>query len=434
MIHDITLYIYLLIYILLWFFVCYNHYKKAKFSSGLVVILSYLVYGILSFILYSDNYLGRSYGELNLFPFIYLFVMLYMFLSPVFKYEKSNVTRVITPSKKIIEIFLLVYSFCAIIIIPNTIGSLGEGISLLLLDSSAGNDLYRESLENNSYTVRESGVSGVYGLISVIYGAFRDIFKFVFFYYLTLKNKKKVYVILFCIVTIVDLLDPLSKGGRTAVIMNLFSLLMALTLFWPFYSKTLKKILKKSVLVLTIIVSVPFMALTISRFGHRDYGTSGGMLSYAGQATLNFNLKALDAGGTRNGDRTINLFKQFIFDDIPRNINEVRMKYRHLKMDDSIFSTYVGDFVLDYGPIGAFIIFIILSLYFNNKIRIRNKTISFRSLFLIYFILCVAMHGGMYLFYYSFMGNLHIIAFIFMYVVFYIDHSRKNNIEYLYKS
>lgn len=432
MIHDITSYIYLLIYILLWFFVCYNHYKKAKFSSGLVVILSYLVYGILSFILYSDNYLGKSYGELNLFPFIYLFIMLYMFLSSVFKYEKAVVVRVIEPSKIIVQIFLLVYSFCAIIIIPNTIGSFREGIATLLLDTSGGSELYNEALEN--YVIREKGVSGIYGLISIIYNIFSDIAKFVFFYYLTLKNKKKIFIYLFSLVFLFGLLYPLSKGGRTDVIMSLFSLFMALSLFWPFYSNTLKKILKKCVIVLIIIVSVPFMALTISRFGERDSGTSGGILSYAGQAPLNFNLKALDAGGTRNGDRTINLFKQFIFDDTPRDINEVRMKYRHLKMDDSIFSTYVGDFVLDYGPIGAFIIFIILSLYFNNKIRIRNKTISFRSLFLIYFILCVAMHGGMYLFYYSFMGNLHIIAFIFMYVVFYIDHSRKNNIEYLYKS
>lgn len=432
MIHDINSYIYLLIYILLWSFVCYRHYKKAKFSSGLVVILSYLVYGILAFILYSDNYLGKSYGELGLFPFIYLFIMLYMFLSPVFKYEESNIARVITPSKMIIQIFLLVYSFCVIIIIPNTIGSLREGLTKLLIDTSGGHELYNEAHEN--YVMRSKGVSGISGLISIIYNIFSDIAKFIFFYYLTLRDKKKVFIVLFCITFVVDLLVPLSKGGRTGVIMNLFSLFMALTLFWPFYSKTLKKILKKSVLVLIIIVSVPFMALTISRFGERESGTSGGMLSYAGQAPLNFNLKALDAGGTRNGDRTINLFKQFIFDNTPRDINEVRMKYRHLKMDDSIFSTYVGDFVLDYGPIGAFIIFIILSLYFNNKIRIRNKTISFRSLFLIYFILCVAMHGGMYLFYYSFMQNLTIIAFIFMYVVFFIDHSQKNNIEYLYKS
>lgn len=432
MIHNITSYIYLLIYILLWFTVCFTHYKRAKFSSGFVVVLSYFVYGILSFILYSNNYLGKDYGELSLFPFIYLFAMLYMFLSPVFKYEKSNVIRVIVPSKMIVQIFLLVYCFCAIIIIPNTISSLKEGITLLLLDSSGGQELYSTAHEN--YVMREKGVSGIYGLISIVYNIFSDVAKFMFFYYLTVKDKKKIFILLFCIVFVVDLLSPLSKGGRTNVIMNLFSFLMAMTLFFPFYSIKVKKILKKSVIILFLIVSIPFMALTISRFGERDYGTSGGMLSYTGQAPLNFNLNALNAGGTRNGDRTINLFKQFFFNDIPEDINGVRYKYRHLKMDDSIFSSYVGDFVLDYGPIGAFIIFLIISIYFNRKIRISDKTISFQSLFLIYFILCIAMHGGMYLFYYSFLSNLCIIAFIFMYLLFYIDYNRHESKQYLYKN
>ena len=430
MIHDITSYIYLLIYILLWFFVCYNHYKKAKFSSGLVVILSYLVYGILSFILYSDNYLGKSYGELNLFPFIYLFIMLYMFLSPVFKYERSDVMQVCKPNYIIIQVFLLVYSASAIITLPSILSHLKEGLKLLLIDSSAGAELYNESFDN--YVVTNNSISGIYGLIAIIYNTFSDVAKFMFFYYLTLNNKKKIFIILFIITFIIDSLYPLTKGGRTPLVMNLFSILMAVTLFYPFYSFKIKKELKKCGLILLIIVSIPFMALTISRFGDRDYGTFGGVLLYVGQAPLNFNTKALDAGGIRNGDRTINLFKQFIFDGTPRDINEVRMKYRHLKMDDSIFSTYVGDFVLDYGPIGAFIIFLLLFLWFYKSIHIYNKTIHFYSLLLIYFILCIAMQGGMYLFYYSFINNLKIMAVIFMYIIFYIDYNSRKAHDYLY--
>lgn len=430
MIHDITSYIYLLIYILLWFFVCYKHYKKAKFSSGTIVILSYLIYGILALLLYSNKYFGRSYDELKLFPFIYLFVMLYIFLLPVFKYEKSSITRVCIPSNILVQTFLLIYSFSAIVTIPESMGSLREGISLLLSDSSGGSELYNEAY--NNYVVREKGISGVFGLISIIYNTFSDIAKFMFFYYLTLNNKKKIFLILFCIVFIVDVLYPLSQGGRTPAVMNIFSILMAGTLFYPFYSCKIKKIVKKCSLILLIIVSIPFMALTISRFGEREYGTSGGMLSYAGQAPLNFNTKSLDAGGIRNGDRTINLFKQFLFNDVPRDVSEVRAKYRNLKINDSIFSTYVGDFVLDYGPIGAFIIFLLLFIWFNKSIRIYNNTIPFYSLLLIYFILCIAMQGGMYLFYYAFMNNIKIIALIFMYVIFYIDYNSRKTHNYLY--
>lgn len=420
--HDTTSYVYLIIYVLLWFIVCYSYYKKVKLSSGYIVIGSYFVYGVLAYILYSDHFLGYKYEELRFFPFLYLFIMQYIFLTPVFKYEKVHVLRIKRPNSNLVQLILVSYGICALVILPNILSSLQEGITLLLLDSEGGSELYKSAREN--YVKRSAGVSGIYGLIAVFYNAFSDVAKFFFFYYLTLSNKKKSLVLLFCIVLVIDLLHPISEGGRTDVVMNMFSMVMALMLFYPFYSNKIRKVTKSMSFALLVIVAIPFMALTISRFGESSAGTSGGLLSYTGQAPLNFNINALNAGGTRNGDRTINLFKQFVFDNIPEDVDEVRAKYQHLKMDDSIFSTYVGDFVLDYGPIGAFVIFVCLSLFLSRKVRIVNRTISFKSLLLVYFVLCVAMQGGMYLFYYSFMENLSIMAFIFTYIVLSIYPNR----------
>ena len=429
MFHNFTSYLYLSFYIIVWLVVCYNYYKKVKLSSGFIVIGSYLVYAILASLLYLDSFLGKKYDDLGLFSFLYLFVMLYMFLIPVFKFEKANVLRIRKPNDQIVQLILTLYAISAMIMLPNIISSMREGLTLLMLEASGGMELYEAAHEN--YVKRTSGVSGIYGLFSIFYNTFSDVSKFIFFYYLTMNNKKKFMVILFCFVIFIDLLYPISKGGRTDVIMNLFSVLMAMTLFYPFYSKLSRKIIKRCAAIVLIIVAIPFMSLTISRFGESSSGTSGGMLSYAGQAPLNFNINALDAGGTRNGDRTINLFKQFFIDDMPEDVGEVRYKYKHLKMDDSIFSTYVGDFVLDFGPTGAFLIFVCLSLFFYNKIRIVRKTTSFRTLLLVYFILCVSMHGGMYLFNYSFLRNLNILAFIFIYIlVGAFPNPRK---EYLYK-
>lgn len=427
--HDTTSYVYLIIYVLLWLIVCYNYYKKVKLSSGFVVVTSYLVYGIFAYLLYSDYFLGGSYRELKLFPFLYLFAMMYIFLLPVFKYEKANVLQIKRPNNQLIQLFLTAYGICALVMLPNILSSLQEGITLLLLDSEGGTELYESAHEN--YVKRSAGVSGIYGLFSIFYNTFSDVAKFFFFYYLTVGNKKKILILLFCVVLVIDLLYPISQGGRTDVVMNLFSMVMALMLFYPFYSTRVQKVTKSMSVILLTIVAIPFMALTISRFGEKDSGTSGGILMYAGQAPLNFNINALDAGGIRNGDRTINLFKQFVFDNIPEDVDEVRAKYQHLKMDDSVFSTYVGDFVLDYGPIGAFVIFVCLSLLLSGKVRIVNRTISFKALLLVYFVLCVAMQGGMYLFYYSFLENLNIMAFIFTYIVLSVYSNPRK--EYLYK-
>ena len=395
-------------------------------------MLSYLIYGILSFFLYNDIYHGSDFKELTLLPFIYLFGMMYIFIKPVLKYEKKKVMFVRTPSDRIVRTFIVVYGICALVTLPETIASLKEGLVLLLLESGGGRELYLMAKEN--VTARVAGVAGIYGLFAIIHNIFSNVALFIISYYLTVRNKNKYLLILLLVVIIADLLYPLSKGGRTDVIMKFFAIIMALSIFYPYYSQQLKKIIKKVFIVMSIIITIPFMAMTISRFGEREGGTIGGMLSYIAQAPLNFNNNALNNGGIRFGDRTINLFKQFAGLNPPASINDVRFKYSHHKMNDSIFSTYVGDFVLDYGPLAAVVIFILLSFIFFRIIRIRRKTISFQSLIIIYFIACVAMQGGMYLFYYSFQQNLQILAFMFIYVLFYIDSNNQKSGRYLIRN
>ena len=432
MLHNVNSYICLLVYILFWALTFYIYYRKVRFTTGTIIMLSYLIYGVLAYFLYDNAYYGHDYEELTLFPFIYLYGMLYVFLIPIFKYEKRNVIYVKTPSNHLVKVFIVVYAICSLITLPSTIASLQEGLTILFLDSYGGTELYREAQEN--VTARESGIAGIYGLFAIVHNIFSDVALFVISYYLTTKNKNKYLLLLLAVVIIADLLYPLSKGARTDLVMKFFAIIMTLSIFYPYYSRHLKHTIKKVFIVIALIICIPFMAMTISRFAERDGGTAGGMLSYIAQAPLNFNNHVLDNGGIRNGDRTINLFKQFAGMNPPEGVGEVRAKYFNHKIDDGLFSTYVGDFVLDFGPLATVVIFVILSSIFYRIIRIRRKTISFHSLIIIYFIACVAMQGGMYLFYYSFMQNLQILAFMFIYVLFYIDSKNQKSGRYLIKN
>lgn len=432
MLHDINSNFFLLIYILLWLVTCYKYYHKVKITTGFIIIVSYLFYGVLAFFLYNDKYYGSDYSSLELLPFIYLYAMLYIFLIPVYKYEKSDIMFVSIPNNKIVKIFLLFYAISSLVVLPNTIASLKEGLVILLLDSAGGTDLYRMAQEN--YTVRTSGVSGLYGLFAIIHNSCSDIAIFMAFYYLTIKNKNRYLLLILIVVFISDFLYPLSKGSRTDVVMKFFSLIVAISLFFPYYSERLRVRVKKLLIFFLMIISIPFMALTISRFSFREGGTMGGMLAYIAQSPLNFNINALDNGGIRYGDRTFNLFKQILGMNPPNDIGEVRTKYYQLNMDDSIFSTFIGDFVLDFGPIGAIVILALLSFFCYKLIKISQKTTSFHSLLIVYFVACVAMHGGMYLFNYSFMGNLTILAFMFTYFVFYWNSYNRKHKQLLQKN
>lgn len=174
--------------------------------------------------------------------------------------------------------------------------------------------------------------------------------------------------------------------------------------------------------------------MTISRFSNDsdfDNNPFKSVINYLGQCNLNFNENALNAGGIRNGDRTASKFKYYLgYDNVPVSSIPLRIKHVKLKMNDEIFSTFVGDFVLDYGPIVTLIIFCFFSFLFCRLTKIRNGKIFFHQIFMLYFATLICTHGSFYLFYYSFNANHIIIAFLIMYFIFKFDgtYYSKNNV------
>ena len=161
---------------------------------------------------------------------------------------------------------------------------------------------------------------------------------------------------------------------------------------------------------------LPVGAITVSRFGDRAGGTVTSFLNwYIGQGSLYFNNYGLNPGGTRNGERTANLFLRIIKSDVPKNYVERRQKYPNLEIDDYYFTTFVGDFTIDYGPIIAVIIFLAIYGWMYYKTKTRTDSITLHQLLLLYITMCVSMQGGMYLFNYSDTANLKIITYIFLY-------------------
>ena len=101
-----------------------------------------------------------------------------------------------------------------------------------------------------------------------------------------------------------------------------------------------------------------------------------------------------------------------------------------MKISDETYSTYVGDIVLDYGPFLAPVLFIIVSLLISKSLRRVGDVIPFHKLLLIYFVSCVMMQGSFYLFPYSDIGgNLALIAYFLVYMVFRYDYKQKIKIN-----
>jgi oligosaccharide repeat unit polymerase len=401
-------------YTLLWVisFILY-HYQNRHIDGGSAVMASYIVYCFFSFITLNDEFFDITYEHLRLFPFIYLYVMFMLALSPAIKLHRSHVIEIDDPHSKALLIPCFVVILCVFAQIPSVLSNFNSGFVNILTDSEAGKVAHLESVED-----AESAGNAIRNLPAVLYNTLFDCSVFIFFFLLTRKDKNIIFLIFLFLAIIIGMIIPVMDGQRGSVIKCGLTIIAGYMLFRKFISKRIDRIIQIAGIIVTVIVAIPIIAITISRFSDRKDSpeTSGYVYWYIGQANIYFNNYALDAGGTRNGDRTINLAKRLLSPDTPKNYTERREKYSNLNIGDDFFTTFVGDFAIDFGPLAAFIIFVVFNGWAILHIRPRDGTIKLHQLLLVYFALCVSLQGGMTLFMYSDTGNLALGAMIILYI------------------
>lgn len=393
-------------YLILWVatFVWY-HFKYQTLDAGSAIIGMYIIYAIFSIFAINDELFSMAFNPLKLEPYIYLYGMMMVALAPI-TYTHFHPTSSIEDPHTRIFTFLSWFIFvCAILMLPKILSEQTGGLLSILSDVSAGSEAYEEQVDK----VSSSG-STIRNLPAIIYNSLSDLPPFLLFYFLK-GNKRNTLIISALVITIlISIYIPISQGLRGSAVATMLTILGGYFLFRKYLSKKVNKVIARVGLAFVTIIAVPIIAITVSRFGKEQAGVSGFVNWYVGQGSLYFNNYGLDNGGIRYGDRTMNLFKRFIDKDTPKNFVERRDKDRFLKIDDNFFSTFVGDFTLDFGPIIPIFIFIAFNTLITVLIKPKNNKLKVHQLLLIYLTACISLQGGMTLYSYSDLGSLRIIA------------------------
>ena len=420
--------VFTIIYIALLGGMLWRHQRQTdgRWGIGSFTLLSYIIYPIIGALWFFNS--ERIYGEvvpLQLFPFVFLAVMEWIALRPVLQYDRYNIQQIEPPTMLFLNVFAIIYIFCTLLQIPHIITHMTDGIRNIMVDTAAGADMYLESqTEDSSYD------GSIANVPSVIFNIFSPLAFLLFFYYLSMGKKHLWAIVGFGLCVLIKSFYSLSNGQRTEVTMAVINIFVAYMAMKAMLSDRIKRFVRIVLIILGISITIPFIALTISRFGEREGGMSGGLVYYVGEAPYFFNDYALDAGGTRHGDRTCNVFKKLIGMSSPNGIFDVRDTYPDLKMNDAIFSTFIGDFVLDFGATTTAILFIIFSILFTLLTRPNAPNqIPFHRLVLLFFAMSVCMQGGMYLFSYAFEGNLQILAILAFYLFFGLEYLLRHRKE-----
>ena len=405
----------IIIYFLMWVSVLFLYQRKNRqLDAGSAIILSYVCYAFFSILTLNRpiNFLDYyDFNHLKLFPFIYLFCMLIIALSPSIVYHNHPAKQIENPNTRIFYVIAIISILSALFLLPNILMNFGDGLLKLITDTDAGKDAYQEQLENAS----DSG-GAISNIPAILFNALSELSIFIFFYFLTFRKKNYWLVVGLSIPLAVSVLQPIIAGQRGPVIYSLLTVFLAYMFFKQFLSGRIKKVVRYVGVIGIFMTLVPVIAITLSRFSVMRQSTVTDYVNwYVGQGNIYFNNYALDDNGIRYGDRTFNLAKRLVSSNASQNFVDRRSTFSNLYVNDDLFTTFVGDFTIDFGPVVAFLIFVVFNAWVLHSTRVRDDSLKIQQALLLYFTMCICMQGGMTLFSFSDTANLKMLCFALLY-------------------
>lgn len=313
-----------------------------------------------------------SWVGINLPPLLFLQFFIVLFSSLLCKLHNNAIYICHPPTKlmTIIYIFIILFSLLNIFEIIN---NFSKGFILLATDSSYGQEIYAETTEKMVYSKNTNNVVSIIGVISNIAKNIAPLF---LCYYLTEKKYNLFILIGLGLASFVSYMYAISMGMRSVIILNSLSFLAFFFFLKKFISTKAYRILKKGLIIFGGIIILGFYFITTSRSEHRGDDSSFEFIeSYAAQSFLYFGKYGFDNGEQiRNGDRTMPFIKSiFSTEEVARSTYERRLKYDQMKINESVFVTFVGDFVFDFGIFGGAIVMSLLYLIYRHFLKYQKK-------------------------------------------------------------
>lgn len=420
--------IYLIINALLYVitFVVYQ-FKRKKFTVISALLLFYGISAVVAVHLFDNPFNTRKYNDITLFPLVYLYLMLMLAFSPLFKVDKIQYRDIEAPGSIAYNVFCGVVIIIMLSTLGYTFRNFGTTLNSMILSDDAGADIYSDT----AFIVSSTGY-GVSNIQAVLKSLVGDFPIFLLMYHLTRKKRNHFITVGLVLSVLVAPMSSINIASRGALVNSLISLFVWFVVMQHWMSKKIKRYF---IIISSAVVSIfifAFILITNSRFG--QYGVDNqyalySLESYYGQPFLNFDNYGLDAGGIRYGDRTATGVKALFvgMDDVPKNYVERTLKYSNLRINETSFYTFVGDFTIDYGPVIATLMFVVFAIGFRMQFPSGVSILPFHKLIPLYFIVCV-LAKGLPLFPYSdVFGNIQMLMFVLIYVYFKVDYNLRKN-------
>jgi len=368
-------FLYLILFLVHWV-------KKRKFGAAQLLLSVYLIISIACVIYYA---LFPNEWNLQLWSFIYLFVISLLFFRPVLFDSDILIQKLHIRNYTILNLLAIVYFLSACISIyfslPNAIENINIGTWKLLRLEVYQFDLVL--YENQLHRVAEIFSSYLRHLAIII-----------MFFYLTRRKSSIFWISLLAIGIIVPLFSAAINTASRGMIIHLFvSLAVGYIIFRQNIIKPRRDFIKFGGTLLLALFLFYSIIVTKDRFGVDDYGLS--ILAYFGHSMLTFNYGLADSIHTF-------LYGEYFFSWFYESLG---VSYNVIERLDTLgahfetgFFTFVGAWYIDFGPFGTLLIAILLPILvggcFRGKKKIDIADIYIYTFYMEYLIMGVFVVGA----------------------------------------
>lgn len=351
--------LYLIAIIIYWF-------RKKSFDLGFVLLSAYFITALCCIFNYAQS---PNAWHLIIWPFVYLFSVIILFLRPFLKYNTDSISR-----KTVVTNMSLYKSYCIIYIVAS-------GLVLYFNYTTGISNL----LSADWFAIREQQYAGdvvLYNsqferIVKIFTAYFTPLSIILAFYYLSINKNKWLSALLILVISLNNFSSSLLNASRG----RMFFLVLELFLGYFFFKEKIDKKIKRRLIlfgsILLSIILIYTIAITNSRFEFSQTFDSSrnSIIYYFGHSMLAFDYGIADS------------IQRFMEGDFILGTNESRYMsgfdtYAGTHFGTSFF-TFVGALYLDFGPYITAFIALIIPIPFMNILK--KKKYDLADVFLLFF-------------------------------------------------
>ncbi len=403
--------------ILMWisFLVFYKN-KNGRFTLGYVIILLYVGVSFASAYAFNSEYAPLDFKkDLSIFSFLFLFLMIFISLIPIISLKEKKIKYLCIPESKWNDYFCLIMGIFSLLAILQSFSSVMDGLSILFSGSDSLVDLYQDSKEERMSRENFSGSINIIGIFSNIA---RQIGPLLLYGYLLQKKRKTIVLFALACICIQGVVSGIATANRATITSSLFPIVMLYFFFKPFIDKPLLLKIKKVFFVFFGLVVLIMAVITLARFGSTSsrYSLDYSIAKYIGEGPIVFDNYCVTSNMTREG-YFVSPLLNVLAGKKSLSENEKRFKFGKMEVVNSRFYTFVGDYVLDYGVIVSFFIFIFVSLFAFFYLKHKDG-LTYDQLIILYIIFrfCSSFYQASFT---NISGNLSLLFLLFYSAIFY---------------